>query len=478
MNRPAPLPIDRGRPDVDHDIIVIGAGPGGYVAAIRAAQLGFKVACVDRSGALGGTCLNVGCIPSKSLLHTSATFASLNGEALRQVGITAGDAEIDLAAVMAAKDKTVADLNLGVAQLFAKNKVEFITGVAYLAGPHAVEVDGRRLSATRIVIATGSTPSALPGIEFDGTHVVDSTGALRFADVPTHLVVVGAGAIGLELGSVWSRFGAEVTVVEAADRVLPTMDCDLSTDAHKVFRAQGLGIELGASVGAVRRTRRRRNSLDVEIQPHGGEASVLRASHVLVATGRRANTADLRLDALGLGLDDTGRIPVDEHFQTSVPSVYAIGDVIAGPMLAHKAEDEGIAVAEIFAGLPGMVNHEVIPAIVYTRPEIASVGLDETTAAARTSVATGTFRFVANSRAKVAGESDGFVKVVADADTRRVLGVHILGAQAGHMIAQAAQAMEFGASTDDIAYTCHAHPTQAEALKEAAMAVFDRPIHA
>ena len=461
--------------DFDFDVLVIGAGPGGYVAAIRAAQLGLKTACVESRATLGGTCLNVGCIPSKALLHASELFEEAHSGALTKFGVTLSGATLDLAAMMGEKDKVVSELTGGIAFLFKKNKVEWLQGHARFTGSDSVAVGDRVVRARNIVIATGSSVTPLPGVTVDGKVVVDSTGALALPKVPKHLVVIGGGVIGLELGSVWRRLGAEVTVVEYLDQLLPGMDGEVRKEAAKIFKKQGFALRLATKVTGVTV---KGGKASVAIEPAaGGSAETLEADAVLVAIGRRPNTEGLALDQAGLATNARGQIEIDHDFRTAVPGIWAIGDVVPGPMLAHKAEDEGVAVAENIAGQSGIVNHAVIPAVVYTHPEFASVGLTEEDARAKGAVKVGKFPMMANSRAKANRDTDGFVKVVADAQTDRVLGVHIVSSMAGTMIAQAAQAMEFGATSEDIAYTCHAHPTHAEALKEAAMAVQGKPIH-
>ncbi|MBB6123515.1 dihydrolipoyl dehydrogenase [Sphingobium subterraneum] len=463
--------------EFDYDVLVIGAGPGGYVAAIRAAQLGLKTACAESRETLGGTCLNVGCIPSKALLHASELFEEAASGSLAKFGVKISGAELDLPAMLGEKDKAVKGLTGGIEFLFKKNKVDWLKGRATFTGPHAVTVAGKAVTAKNIVIATGSSVTPLPGvaIDNDGGVVVDSTGGLSLAKVPEHMVVIGGGVIGLELGSVWRRLGAKVTVVEYLDQILPGMDGDVRKEAAKIFKKQGFAIKTGTKVTGVTVNGK---SATVTVEPAAGGASeAIDADVVLVAIGRRANTEGLGLDAIGLALNARGQIETDHEFATTVPGVWAIGDVIPGPMLAHKAEDEGVAVAENIAGLTGIVNHDVIPAVVYTHPEIASVGLTEEQAKERGAIKIGKFPMMANSRAKANDDTDGFVKIIADADSDRVLGVHIIATPAGTMIAQAAQAMEFGASSEDIAYTCHAHPTHNEAVKEAAMAVRGQPIH-
>jgi dihydrolipoamide dehydrogenase len=461
----------------DYDVLVIGSGPGGYVAAIRAAQLGLRTACAESRETLGGTCLNVGCIPSKALLNASGLFHEAASGALAKHGVKLGEVALDLPALLADKDEAVKGLTGGIEYLFKKNKVDWLKGHASFKDAHTVEVAGKATTAKNIVIATGSSVTPLPGVEVDNEKgiVVDSTGALSFAKVPEHLVVIGGGVIGLELGSVWGRLGAKVTVIEYLDQILPGMDGEVRKEAAKIFLKQGFDIKTGTKVTGVTVEG---GKATVSFEPAaGGESATIEADAVLVAIGRRPNTDKLGLEAIGLELNKRGQIETDHEFATKVPGVWAIGDVIPGPMLAHKAEDEGIAVAENIAGLTGIVNHDVIPSVVYTHPEVAGVGLTEEQAKEKGAVKVGKFPMLANSRAKAIRETDGFVKVIADAATDKVLGVWIIAGPAGTMIAQAAQAMEFGASSEDIAYTCHAHPTHNEALKEAAMAVLGKPIH-
>ncbi|WP_156679142.1 dihydrolipoyl dehydrogenase [Sphingomonas profundi] len=462
--------------DYDFDVLVIGAGPGGYVAAIRAAQLGLKTACAESRETLGGTCLNVGCIPSKALLHASELFEEASSGALAKFGVKIAGAELDLDQMHAEKAKAVKELTGGIEGLFKKNRVEWLKGRAAFTAADTVDVGGRRVRAKNIVIATGSSVTPLPGVTVDDEVVIDSTGALALPKVPEQLIVIGGGVIGLELGSVWKRLGAKVTVVEYLDQILPGMDGEVRRESAKIFKKQGFVLKTGTKVTKVERNGAQAT---VTVEPAaGGAAETLTADAVLVAIGRRPNVDGLNLDAAGLTLNNRGQIAVDHDFGTSVPGIWAIGDVTPGPMLAHKAEDEGIAVAENIAGLTGIVNHDVIPGVVYTHPEIAGVGkTEEELAAANVAFKVGKFPFLANSRAKTNRDTDGFVKVIADAQSDRVLGVHIISSLAGTMIAQAAQAMEFGATSEDIAYTCHAHPTHSEAIKEAAMAVTGKPIH-
>ena len=464
----------------DYDLIVIGAGPGGYVAAIRSAQLGLKTACVESRETLGGTCLNVGCIPSKALLHASEIFHEAQSGSLAKFGIDFKGVSLNLDQMHAEKAKAVGELTGGIEFLFKKNKVDWLKGYAAFTSPNSIDVVGKSYTAKNIMIATGSSVMPLQGVEIDQKVIVDSTGALALPQVPKHMVVIGGGVIGLELGSVWLRLGAQVTVVEYLDQILPGMDGEVRKEAAKIFKKQGFNIRTGTKVtGATVKGA----TATLTVEPSGGGASeTIEADCVLVAIGRRANTDGLALDKAGLTVNARGQIEIGHDFQTNVPGIYAVGDVCPGPMLAHKAEDEGIAAAEFVAGLTGIVNHDVIPGVVYTYPEIASVGLTEEEAKEKAAlsggeVKVGKFPMMANSRAKTNRDTDGFVKVIADAKTDRVLGVHIIASIAGAMIAEACTAMEFGATSEDIAYTCHAHPTHAEALKEAAMAVTGKPIH-
>ena len=468
--------------EYQYDVLVIGAGPGGYVAAIRAAQLGLKVACADGRATLGGTCLNVGCIPSKALLHGSEKFAEAVDGTFAKYGIKTGPVTLDLAAMQQQKLDSVKQLTGGIEFLFKKNKVTWLKGYASFVDAHTVSVNGETVTARDVVIATGSSVTPLPGVTVDNDAgvVVDSTGALALERVPEHMVVIGGGVIGLELGSVWRRLGAKVTVVEFLDQLLPGMDGDVRKEAAKIFKKQGLELKLGTKVtGAA--VKGKKATLTIE-PAKGGAAETIEADCVLVAIGRRPNTQGLGLENIGLELNARGQIETGHDFRTSVDGVRAIGDVIPGPMLAHKAEDEGIAVAEYIATGTGIVNHDVIPGVVYTMPEFAGVGLTEEqareqAAASGHDIKVGKFAMMANSRAKTNHEPDGFVKVIADAKTDKVLGVWAIASVAGTMIAEAALAMEFGATSEDIAYTCHAHPTHAEAVKEAAMAVTGKPIH-
>ncbi len=457
------------------DLIIIGAGPGGYVAAIRAAQLGWNVACVEREAALGGTCLRVGCIPSKALLESSEKFAETRDD-LKKHGIKVGDVQLDLPAMMKRKDATVSALTKGIDGLFKKNKITRLLGHASFTAPHTVVVkaaDGveTAYTAKKFIIATGSVPSMLPGIEADGDFIGDSTAALSYPEVPEHLVVIGAGVIGLELGSVWARLGSKVTVLEYLDHILPGMDSEISAEALKVFKKQGLEFHLGVKVtGATRKKKK------CVVTAEGRDP--VECDRVLVAVGRRANTQNLGLELAGITPNKRGQIEVNAHFQTSTPHIYAIGDVIPGLMLAHKAEEEGIAAVEHIVNGYGHVNYDAIPGVVYTHPEIASVGrTEEELKKAGIEYRAGKFNYMANGRAKALGETTGWVKLLADARTDRVLGAHIIGARAGDLIAELAVSIEFGASAEDIARASHAHPTLAEIVKEAAMAVDGRAIH-
>ena len=461
--------------EYDFDVLVIGSGPGGYVAAIRAAQLGLKTACAESRETLGGTCLNVGCIPSKALLHASELFDEAAHGTMAKWGVKASGVELDLEAMHGSRLEAVKGLTQGIEFLFKKNKVEWLKGRAKFENADTVKVGDRTVRARNIVIATGSSVTPLPGVEVDQERIVDSTGALELPQVPKRLVVIGGGVIGLELGSVWLRLGAKVTVVEYLDQILPGMDGEVRKEANKIFKKQGFELRLGTKVTGAKVEGA---GVKLTVEPAaGGAAETIDADVVLVSIGRRPNTDGLGLDKAGLKVNAKGQIDIDPSFKTGVPGIWAIGDVIFGPMLAHKAEDEGIAVAENIAGLTGIVNHAVIPSVVYTMPEIAGVGLTEEEARENGEIKVGKFPMLANSRAKTNREPDGFVKVIADAKTDRVLGVWMIASVAGTMIAQAVQAMEFGATSEDIAYTCHAHPTHSEALKEAAMAVTGKPIH-
>ena len=457
------------------DLIVIGGGPGGYNCAIRAAQLGMNVACVEKSDTLGGTCLNVGCIPSKALLHASEVYDEAANH-MDALGVKADGISLDLPQMMAHKDNTVTQLTQGIAYLFKKNKITHLNGWGKIAGPGKVDVAGddgtQTYNAKNIVIATGSEVMPLPGVEIDEETIVSSTGALALPNVPKHMLVVGGGVIGLELGSVWHRLGAEVTVVEFLDGILPGMDGEVRKNFQRVLKKQGFKFKLSSKVTGVEKTK---SGLKVSVEPAaGGDAEVIDADVVLVSIGRRPYTEGLGLETVGVEIDNRGFIPTD-HFKTTADGVYAIGDVTHGPMLAHKAEDEACAVAEMIAGQVGHVNYDVIPGVVYTHPEVAAVGkTEEELKESGIAYKAGKFPFTANSRAKANLATDGFVKVLADAATDRVLGVHMVGPNVSEMIAEAALAMEFGASAEDIARTCHAHPTLSEAVRQAAMGVDNR----
>ncbi|WP_374763319.1 dihydrolipoyl dehydrogenase [Yunchengibacter salinarum] len=463
-----------------YDVLVLGAGPGGYVAAIRAAQLGLKTACVDKRETLGGTCLNVGCIPSKALLHATHLYEQADHD-FGKFGIKTTGLKVDLKAMLGAKDKAVTDLTGGIEYLFKKNKIDWFRGTASFKDKSTVSVDlndggSETLSAKNIIIATGSEVATLPGIEIDEKKIVSSTGALSLPRVPKKMVLIGGGVIGLELGSVWRRLGAEVEVVEYMDEVLPGMDGEVRKSFGRLLKKQGMTIHTKSKVTEVKKTRA---GVSVTYEPaKGGDATTIEADVCLVCVGRKPHTEGLALDKAGVAMDDRGRVDIGADFGTNVPGIWAIGDVVKGPMLAHKAEDEGIAVAENVAGLTGYVNHDVIPNVVYTYPEVASVGkTEEELKEAGVAYNAGKFPFTANSRAKTNQDTDGFVKILADSKTDRVLGVHIVHTIAGNLIAQAATAMEMGASAEDIALTCHPHPTETEAVKEAALAVHKRPIH-
>lgn len=465
-----------------YDLIVIGTGPGGYVCAIKAAQLGLKTAVVEKNSTLGGTCLNIGCIPSKALLHASEMFAEAS-HSLPQLGVDIGEPRLDLPRMMAHKDATVKSNVEGIAFLMKKNKIDVYTGTGRVVGEGRVSItpaegDTLELDTTNIVIATGSDVAGIPGVEvdFDEKSIVSSTGALEFESVPKHLVVVGGGVIGLELGSVWARLGAEVTVIEFLDKILGQMDGDVSKQFQRLLTKQGMTFKMGTKVTAVQRTD---SGVLVTFRPvAGGESETVSADAVLVATGRKPYTEGLGLEEAGVVLDEQGRVGIDDHFRTNIPGIYAIGDVVDGPMLAHKAEDEGVAVAEIIAGQAGHVNYNVIPGVVYTQPEVASVGkTEEELKAEGVDYKVGKFPFSANGRARAMLQSDGFAKILADRQSDRVLGAHIVGYGAGELIHEAAVLMEFGGSAEDLARTCHAHPTLSEAVKEAALGAFQKTIH-
>jgi dihydrolipoamide dehydrogenase len=460
-----------------YDVVVIGGGPGGYVAAIRAAQLGLRTACVDARGSLGGTCLNIGCIPSKALLQSSEKFAEAR-HSLAEHGVKIGEVALDLGQMMARKDRVVTALTRGVEFLFRKNKVDWLNGAGRITAADRVVVTGadrasQEIEAGAVVIATGSESTPLPGIAVDERRILSSTGALALDHVPKGLAVIGGGYIGLELGSVWQRLGARVTVIELLDRIVPAMDRELAAALQRVLTRQGIAFRLGTRLAGLREIA---GGVALDLDPAGGDA--LEADAVLVAIGRRPVTRGLGLDAVGVACDMQGRVVVDDGFATNVPGIYAIGDVVRGPMLAHKAEEDGIAVAERLAGQKPHVNYDAIPAVIYTWPEVASVGkTEEELKAAEIFYRVGKYPFTANPRARANGDTEGFVKILAETASDRVLGVHIIGPDAGTLIAEATLAIEFGASAEDIGRTCHAHPTLSEAVKEAALAVAGRAIH-
>jgi len=458
----------------EHDLVVIGAGPGGYVAAIRAAQLGLNVGCVEKEAALGGTCLRIGCIPSKALLESSELFYEAK-EKLREHGIRLPQVELDLAVMMGRKERIVGGLTKGIEFLFKRHGIARYAGLGHIDSPGRVVVSGEKgeaeLKARHVLIATGSKAAGLQGIEMQRERIGTSTEALAYSEVPSHLVVIGAGSIGLELGSVWRRLGAKVTVLEYLERILPEMDGELAAEAMKIFRKQGLEFRLNSRVTAARIEN---GSCVIECEAN----EPLRSDRVLVAVGRLPNTEGLGIDGLGIETDQRGRIQVNDRFETTASGIYAIGDVIRGPMLAHKAQEEGIACVEQLATGYGHVNYDAIPNVVYTEPEIASVGkTEEQLKESKIDFRKGVFPFRANGRAHTLGHTDGMVKILADTATDRILGVHILGPRAGELIAEAATAIAFGASSEDLARSCHAHPTLPEALKEAALAVAGRAIH-
>ena len=458
--------------------IVIGGGPGGYVCAIRLSQLGIKTACVESRGSLGGTCLNIGCIPSKSLLNLSENFHKVKH--FSNLGIEISAVKLNLEKMMKNKDKVVTILTKGIEFLFKKNKVTHYKGTGSFKSATQVSIiDDKKketiIDSDKIIISTGSEPISLPGVKFDEKVIVSSTGALALSKVPKKMVIVGAGYIGLEMGSVWSRLGSEVHVVEFLDHITPGMDKEISKEFMKILQKQGINFHLQTKVNSIKKNNK---GAVVSTTNKDGKKINFECNVVLVSVGRKPNTKNLNLDAIGIALDDKKRVKVDKNFQTNVKNIYAIGDVIAGPMLAHKAEEEGIAIAELIAGQSGHVNYNIIPGVVYTSPEVASIGkTEEQLKDLNQKYKVGKFPFMANSRAKAINETDGFVKILAEEKTDKVLGVHIIGSHAGEMIAQIAIAMEFGASSEDIARTCHAHPTFSEAIKEAALSVDKRPIH-
>jgi len=458
-----------------YDLIIIGAGPGGYVCALRAAQLGLKVACVEKRATLGGTCLNIGCIPSKALLQSSENFEEAS-HSFADHGVMIDSVKLDLARMQARKDQVVAANVKGVEFLFKKNKVTWLKGAARIASPSHVEVDDTTYETKAIVIATGSESIPLPGVDVDERAIVSSTGGLELDAVPKRMVVIGGGYIGLELGSVWRRLGAEVMVVEFLDRLVPGMDTEIGKTFERVLGKQGIKFRLKTKVTGARQGN---DGVTLTVEPaEGGEAEEINADVVLVAIGRRPYYGGLGLEEAGVELDGRGRVRIDAHYATNVPGIYAIGDVITGPMLAHKAEEEGVALAEIIAGQAGHVNYGVIPGVVYTWPEVASIGVtEEQLKHDGVAYKVGKFPFTANGRARAMGATDGFVKILADKTTDQILGAHIIGPDAGTLIAEIATAMEFGASSEDVARTCHAHPSLNEAVKEAALAVEGRALH-
>jgi dihydrolipoamide dehydrogenase len=457
------------------DLIVIGSGPGGYVCAIRAAQLGLKVACVEKRATLGGTCLNIGCIPSKALLQSSENFHEAAGS-FKDHGILIDSVKLDLKRMMARKLEVVEANTKGVEFLFRKNKITWLKGEGKILGQGRVAVAGKEYGTKAIVIATGSESTPLPGVAVDEKRIVTSTGALELSAVPKHMVVIGAGVIGLELGSVWRRLGAEVTVIEFLDRIVPTLDADVARDFQRILEKQGLSFKLGSKVTKAETSEQ---GVTLTVEPaKGGEATTLEADIVLLAIGRRVFVDGLGLADAGVALDERGRVATDAHYATNVPGIFAIGDVRVGPMLAHKAEDEGMAIAEILAGQAGHVNYDAIPSIIYTWPEVSSVGKTEAELKAEgVEYRIGKFPFTANGRARAIGMTDGYVKLLAEKTTDRLLGAQIIGADAGGLIAELVTAIEFGASAEDVARTCHAHPTLSEAVREAALALEDGAIH-
>ncbi len=463
-----------------YDLVIIGTGPGGYVCAIRAAQLGMKTAVIEKRAAHGGTCLNVGCIPSKALLHASHLFEEA-GTHFKTLGIDVGNPKLDLKAMLAHKDDAIEGNTKGIEFLLKKNKIDAFHGTGKILAAGKVSVTGedgkvQEIETKNIVIATGSDVVSLPGIEIDEKRIVSSTGALDLAEVPKKMVVIGGGVIGLEMGSVWRRLGAEVTVVEFLDRILAGMDGDVATQFQRMLQKQGMAFKLGSKVTSAKASDK---SVKLTVEPaKGGDAETIEADIVLVAVGRKPYTEGLGLEEAGVKLDDRGRVEIDAHYATNVQGIYAIGDVVTGPMLAHKAEDEGVALAELIAGKAGHVNYGIIPNVVYTYPEVASIGkTEEELKEAGTAYNVGKFPFTANGRAKANLQTDGFVKILADKETDRVLGAHIVGPEAGDLIHEIAVGMEFGASSEDIARTCHAHPTLSEAVREAALAADKRALH-
>ena len=459
------------------DVTVIGGGPGGYVCAIRLAQLGLKTACIESRGTLGGTCLNIGCIPSKSLLNLSENFHKAKN--FKKIGIETGEIKLNLSKMMENKDKAVTTLTKGVEFLIKKNKISYFKGTGSFKSPSKISIvkDGKETTIItgKTIISTGSEPVSLSGIDFDEEKILSSTGALSISSLPKKMVVVGGGYIGLEMGSVWSRLGTEVQVIEFLEHITPGMDKEISNEFMKILKKQGIKFQLNTKVEKITK---KNNGVIIEISNKNGDKNKLEADVVLISVGRKPFTNNLNLENIGVELDKTGRVKVNKNFETNIKNIYAIGDVIEGPMLAHKAEEEGIAVAELIAGQSGHVNYDVIPGVVYTSPEVASVGKTEEQLKEKgISYKIGKFPFAANSRAKAIDDPEGFVKILADSVTDKVLGVHIIGPHAGEMIAEMSVAMEFGASSEDIARTCHAHPTFSEAIKEAALSVDKRQIH-
>ena len=459
------------------DVTVIGGGPGGYVCAIRLAQLGLKTACIESRGTLGGTCLNIGCIPSKSLLNLSENFHKAKN--FKKIGIETGEIKLNLSKMMENKDKAVTTLTKGVEFLFKKNKISYFKGIGSFKSPNEISIvkDSKETTITtgKTIISTGSEPVSLPGIDFDEEKILSSTGALSISSLPKKMIVVGGGYIGLEMGSVWSRLGTEVQVIEFFEHITPGMDKEISNEFMKILKKQGIKFQLNTKVEKITK---KNNGVIIEISNKNGDKNKLEADVVLISVGRKPFTNNLNLENIGVELDKKGRVKVNKNFETNIKNIYAIGDVIEGPMLAHKAEEEGIAVAELIAGQSGHVNYDVIPGVVYTSPEVASVGKTEEQLKEKgISYKIGKFPFAANSRAKAIDDPEGFVKILADSVTDKVLGVHIIGPHAGEMIAEMSVAMEFGASSEDIARTCHAHPTFSEAIKEAALSVDKRQIH-
>ena len=459
------------------DVIVIGGGPGGYVCAIRLSQLGLKTACIESRGSLGGTCLNVGCIPSKSLLNLSENYHKAKN--FEKIGIEVGEVKLNLDKMMKNKEKAVTVLTKGIEFLFKKNKVTYFKGKGSFKSTNEITIssDGKEttIQTDKTIIGTGSEPISIPGIEFDEEKIISSTGALSLSKLPKKMIIVGGGYIGLEMGSVWSRLGTEVEVIEFLDHITPGMDREISNEFMKILKKQGIKFQLNTKVEKITKSK---NGVSIETVDKENKKNKIDVDVVLISVGRKANTKGLNLESVGVKTDEKGRVKVNKNFETNIKNIYAIGDVIDGPMLAHKAEEEGIAVAELIAGQSGHVNYDIIPSVIYTSPEVASIGkTEEQLKKNKNNYKVGKFPFMANSRAKAIDEPEGFVKILVDATTDKVLGVHIIGLHAGEMIAEMAVAMEFGASSEDIARTCHAHPTFSEAIKEAALSVEKRQIH-